>query len=67
MEIARRGVAHGELRSDALTRFPQLFFAPIMLAIVWKGQFDKYEMLDVAAMLADHGKLILETPPQEKP
>ncbi len=29
----RRGVERGELPSDALTRFPQLFFAPIMLAV----------------------------------
>lgn len=67
MEIARRGVARGELRSDALTRFPQLFFAPIMMAIVWRGQFDKFDKLDVAGMIADHGKLILGPPPRETP
>jgi AcrR family transcriptional regulator len=67
MEIARRGAARGELRSDALTRFPQLFFAPIMLAVVWRGQFDQFDRLDVEAMLADHAKLILEPLRQETP
>jgi AcrR family transcriptional regulator len=65
--IARRGVERGELPSDALTRFPQLFFAPVMLAVVWNGLFGAFDQLDVAGMLEEHRRLLLEPRPKEAP
>src|SRR6202041_2430517 len=41
----------GELRNDALVRFPQLVIAPGLMAIVWSGLFDRFAPLDVAAMM----------------
>jgi AcrR family transcriptional regulator len=44
----------GELRNDALVRFPQLVIAPGMMAIVWSGLFDRFAALDVAALMGAH-------------
>jgi AcrR family transcriptional regulator len=51
----------GELRSDALVRFPQLVVAPCMMAIVWSGLFDRFAPLDVAALMRAHLDLIFGT------
>src|SRR5262245_60093225 len=37
--LMARAVARGELRNDALARFPQLLVAPAMIALVWIGLF----------------------------
>jgi AcrR family transcriptional regulator len=51
----------GELRNDALVRFPQLVIAPAMMAIVWSGLFDRFAALDVAALMRAHLDLIFGT------
>ena len=38
--MLRRAFERGELKSDALVRFPQLLPAPGIVAIVWSGLFD---------------------------
>lgn len=43
---------------DALVKFPQLLAAPGIVAVVWAGLFDKYEPLDVRAMMRAHVDLI---------
>src|SRR5580704_1970739 len=48
----------GELRNDALVRFPQLVIAPALMAIVWSGLFDRFAPLDVAAMMRAQVDLI---------
>jgi AcrR family transcriptional regulator len=53
--------ARGELRNDALVRFPQLVIAPAMMAIVWSGLFDRFAPLDVAALMRAHLDLIFGT------
>jgi AcrR family transcriptional regulator len=58
LEAAHR---RGELRNDALVRFPQLVIAPGMMAIVWSGLFDRFAALDVAALMGAHLDLILGT------
>lgn len=52
------GIARGEIRSEALARFPQLIVAPAMMAIIWQGLFASYAALDVPAMLQTHLDLI---------
>ena len=53
--------ARGELRNDALVRFPQLVVAPAMMAIIWSGLFDRFAALDVAALMRAHLDLIFGT------
>lgn len=47
----RRAFDRGELRHDALVRFPQLIAAPGIMAIIWSGLFDRFEPLDVQELL----------------
>jgi len=46
-----RAVERGEIEGDELVRFPQLLGAPGIVAIVWSGLFDRFEPLDVRAMV----------------
>lgn len=48
---AQRAVEEGELRSDALVRFPHLVVAPALVAILWQSMFDPFEPLDVRALM----------------
>jgi AcrR family transcriptional regulator len=49
--MLRNAHERGELTSDALARFPMLLGAPGIIAIVWSGLFDRFEPLDVRAMM----------------
>lgn len=51
---AAKAVESGELKSDALVRFPQLIVAPALTAIMWKSMFDKFEPLDAKALMQAH-------------
>src|SRR6478672_3925133 len=46
-----RALERGEIADDALIRFPQLLGAPGIVAVVWSGLFDRFEPLDVRAMM----------------
>ena len=46
-----RAVEKGEIAGDDLVRFPQLLGAPVVVAVVWSGLFDRFEPLDVRAMM----------------
>jgi AcrR family transcriptional regulator len=56
--LLRRAKARGELRSDALIRFPQLIGAPGIVAIIWNGLFERHEPLDVRALMRAHLDLL---------
>lgn len=56
--LLTRAVARGELRNDALARFPQLLIAPALVAIVWNGLFDQFTPLDVRALMRAHIDLL---------
>jgi AcrR family transcriptional regulator len=49
--LMRRAHERGEIADDTLSRFPQLIGAPGIIAIVWSGLFDRFEPLDVRAMM----------------
>jgi AcrR family transcriptional regulator len=53
--------ARGELRNDALVRFPQLVIAPAIMAVVWSGLFDQFAKLDIVALMRAHLDLIFGT------
>jgi hypothetical protein len=57
--ILARAAARGELPDDSLARFPQLIIAPGLLAIMWGALFEKYEPLDVPAMIRAHIGMLL--------
>ena len=57
--MLRRAHERGELKSDALVRFPQLLAAPGIVAIVWSGLFDRFEPLDVRALMRAHFDVLL--------
>ena len=56
--ILRRAAERGELPDDALARFPQLIVAPMLVGIMWHGLFDKFDPLDVNAMVRAHVNIL---------
>jgi AcrR family transcriptional regulator len=52
--LLARAAERGELADDSLARFPQLIIAPGLVAIMWSALFEKYEPLDVPAMIRAH-------------
>src|SRR4249919_2444691 len=51
--LLERAAARGEV-PPALAQFPQLLASPGLVAVVWSGLFDKFEPLDVRAMMKAH-------------
>jgi AcrR family transcriptional regulator len=45
---------------EALARFPQLLFAPVLVSIVWRGLFSEFEPLDVPAFLETYKRILLQ-------
>jgi AcrR family transcriptional regulator len=50
----KRAHERGELADDTIVRFPQLIAAPAVVAIIWSGLFEKFEPLDIRAMMRAH-------------
>ena len=61
----RRAIARGEVKDDAVVRFPQLVGAPAIVAILWHGLFDRFEPLDVKAFMHAHLDLVFGRTPCE--
>jgi AcrR family transcriptional regulator len=57
--MLRRAHERGELKTDALVRFPQLLVAPGIVAVIWSGLFDRFEPIDVRAMMRSHFDVLL--------
>jgi AcrR family transcriptional regulator len=55
--LLARAVARGEA-APGLVDFPQLVAAPALIAVVWGGLFERFEPLDVRAMLRAHVDLL---------
>ncbi len=49
----------GAFNAEALSRFPQLIFAPLLMSVVWRGLFSQFEPLDVSALFAAHKDILL--------
>jgi hypothetical protein len=56
--LLSRAVARGEL-PDIVLQYPQLLAAPGLIAVVWTGLFDKYEPIDVRAMMKANLDILL--------
>jgi AcrR family transcriptional regulator len=57
--MLKRAVKRGELKHDVLVRYPQLLAAPGIVAILWNGLFDRFEPLDVRALMRGHFDALL--------
>ncbi|MGI8525877.1 MAG: TetR/AcrR family transcriptional regulator [Pseudolabrys sp.] len=55
--LLERAAARGEVPAS-LARFPQLLAAPGLVAVVWSGLFDRFEALDVGALMKAHLDLL---------
>jgi AcrR family transcriptional regulator len=56
--LLARALERGELRNDAIIRFPQLLVAPGIVAIIWSGLFERHDPLDVRALMRAHLDLL---------
>jgi AcrR family transcriptional regulator len=56
--LLRHAIERGELDNEAVLRFPQLLVAPGLVAIIWSGLFDRFEPLDVRALMHAHLDLL---------
>jgi AcrR family transcriptional regulator len=57
--LLERAIARGEIRHTGLARFPQLVVAPGLVAIIWRGLFDRFAPLDAADMMRAHIDILL--------
>ena len=55
--LLTRAAARGEV-APGLAQFPQLVAAPGLVAIVWNGLFERFDPLDVRAMMKTHLDLL---------
>lgn len=55
--LLARAAARGEAPAG-LVDFPQIIAAPGLIAIVWSGLFERFEPLDVRAMMKTHLELL---------
>jgi AcrR family transcriptional regulator len=58
-EVNARALARGEITSDAGMRFPQLMIAPMLVALLWEGTFQRLAPLDTRGMLEAHVEVLL--------
>ena len=64
--FARQAMERGELRSDALFRFPLLLGFPAALATLWNGVFGRSDPMDAAEIFEAYLDLVF-SPPQTNP
>jgi AcrR family transcriptional regulator len=57
--LLRRAEAKGELAHPGVAKFPQLVFAPLLLAVIWDALFARIEPLDVQGLLTTHRQVLL--------
>ena len=55
-----RGIERGEFRPTRLRDFPQLLFAPVLTAIIWRSLFERHRHLDTDALLATNIELLID-------
>ena len=50
-ETLKRGVESGEFRDASVRKFPQLLMAPMVMAVIWKANYERFEPLELDAYL----------------
>jgi AcrR family transcriptional regulator len=56
--LIQLGIDNGEIRNEALARFPQIVVAPAIVAVIWQGLFGRHAPLDATEMFRVHLDLI---------
>jgi AcrR family transcriptional regulator len=56
--LIQLGIDNGEIRNEALARFPQIVVAPAIVAVIWQGLFGRHAPLDAIEMFRVHLDLI---------
>jgi AcrR family transcriptional regulator len=59
--ILARGVTNGEFRPSPYQEFPQLFVAPMLLAMIWQMLFARHQALDIDRYLEAHIGIVVQT------
>ena len=57
--IIERGVARGDFGPTALTRYPEIVIAPVLLSLVWGMLFEAHEPLDIDTFREAHVDVIV--------
>ncbi|MEP9377474.1 TetR/AcrR family transcriptional regulator [Aquabacter sp. CN5-332] len=57
--VMERGLARGEITSDAAMRFPQMVFAPALTSVVWNSVFGHLSPLDARAFIHAYMEVLL--------
>ena len=57
--LLRRAEARGELAHPGIVKFPQLVFAPLIMAVIWDALFARIEPLELEGLLVVHRQLLL--------
>ncbi|MBV9265030.1 MAG: helix-turn-helix transcriptional regulator [Acidobacteriaceae bacterium] len=52
--LARQAYDNGELADTAAIKYPQLLLAPAIVGLLWSALFDRFEPLDIPAMMHAH-------------
>ena len=65
--VLERGVAKGEIAPAAVAQFPQLVIAPLLMALIWDGLFQRFAPLDVPTLLATYLDLLAAPAPGSTP
>jgi AcrR family transcriptional regulator len=58
--IVARGIARGEFRDGAYADLPFVMIAPLLMAALWKINFDRHEPIDAARFAAAHFDLLFD-------
>lgn len=66
-KMAERAIERGELSSDALSRYPQLIAAPLLVAVIWDALFARIEPLDFADFFRAHREMLTAGTRRAKP
>ena len=58
--LIERGIEQGEFKPTPLRDYPQLLFAPVLTAIIWRGLFERHRHLDTDGLLRTNIELLTD-------
>jgi hypothetical protein len=58
--LIERGIERGEFKPTPLRDYPQLLFAPVLTAIIWRGLFERHRHLDTNGLLKTNIDLLTD-------
>jgi AcrR family transcriptional regulator len=58
--LIERGIEQGEFKPTPLRDYPQLLFAPVLTAIIWRALFERHRHLDTDGLLKTNIELLTD-------